>query len=238
MKKVIALLGLGLSGLTAYAGTMGAVSATPWATPYFGGEALYSWNSIHGYSINNNLPSVSKSGWGGRLSAGINHPYTEKVSLNAEIGGGYYGSTQANVGASGIFGHFNITGYDFLVGAAYHFQSFDLFGNIGFMAQTLFASMLRDQAKQFIGGGISGVMRSHDSATEVLPEFRVGGLYNLTNNVALTLAYTYVVGLNVSGDIHTSSATAPPSFFSSYGASNARNPALSNVLFGLRYNFV
>ncbi len=238
MRRIITLLGLGLSGLTAYAGTMGAVADTPWATPYFGGEALYAWNGINGYNINGNPPSVSKNGWGGRLSVGINHPYTEKVSLNAEVGGGYYGNTRSNVAASGIFGNYNITGYDFLFGGSYHFQSFDLFGDIGFMAQTLFASMLRDQAKQFVGGGITGRIRQHASATEVLPEIKVGGLYNVTDNVALTLAYTYVFGSTVSGELNTSSATAPPSFFTAYGASTARNPSLSTILFGLRYNFV
>jgi opacity protein-like surface antigen len=238
-KKIIMLMGMGLSicSLASHAGAMGDVAAASWATPYFGIEALYSWNTIDGYTINNHLPSVTTNGWGGRLSAGIDHPISEKVSLNAEVGGGYYGNTRANVPLSGIWGNFNITGYDFLVGGAYHFQSFDVLGDIGFMTQTIFATMKRDQGLQFPGGMVTGRIKNYASATEILPEIRVGGLYHVANHLSATLTYSYVFGSGVSGVLNTLAADQPPAVLQSSGSTNARNPSLSTVLFGLRYHF-
>lgn len=237
MKKIIMTGLLGLSSFALHAGDMGPVSTNMSTVPYLSGEGLYSWNSLHGYTINGNPPTLSKNGWGGRLSVGVDRPYNEKFSLNAEVGGGFYGTTRMNTPGSGVTSTLRMTGYDVLAGGTYHMQYIDLFGDFGFMVETLLSTMQRDDGKRFPGGVFSGTTAGHAMQTQVLPELKVGAGYNFCPNLSLTLAYTYAFGSNVSGNIISTAVDASPTEINSGGTINLRNPSLSTILLGLRYHF-
>lgn len=238
MKKIVMTSLLGLSSFVLHAGDMGAVSTPMSSVPYLAAEGSYTWNALNGFTINGSPPSVSKNGWGGRLSVGIDRPYTEKFSLNAEIGGGFYGRTTMSNRASGVTSALDITGYDILAGGTYHLQSIDVFGDFGFMAQTLLSTMTRDNGKRFPGGVFAGTARGHASQTQILPELKIGAAYNVYNNLSVTLAYMYAFGANVSGSINSTAQDLSPAVINSGGAVNLRNPSLSTILLGLRYHFV
>jgi hypothetical protein len=223
--------------LALHAGNMGAVSTNTGSVPYIALEGSYSWNSLHGYTINLQHPSLSKNGWGGRLSVGIDRPYTDKFSLNAEVGGGFYGTTKMGTPGSGVNTTINLTGYDVLAGGTYHTRYIDLFGDFGFMVQTMLTSMYRDSSRRFLGDVFVGTSTGRSSQTQVLPELKVGAAYNLRNNLSLTLSYMYAFGSKVSGDIYSVAVDAPPTRILTGGEMNQRNPSLSTILFGVRYHF-
>ena len=238
MRKTVMTGLLGLSSLILHAGNMGPVSTNMNSVPYLAGEGSYSWNTLNGFTINGHSPTLSKDGWGGRLSVGIDRPYNEKFSLNAEIGGGFYGTTSMNNLASGVSSTLRITGYDVLAGGTYHMQYIDLFGNFGFMAQTLLSTMQRNNGQRFPGGVFAGTTKGHSTQTQVLPELKAGAAYNFNQNLSVTLSYMYAFGSDVSGTIISTATDVPPTSINSGGSINLRNPSLSTILLGLRYHFV
>ncbi|MCX7114327.1 MAG: hypothetical protein NTW08_00200 [Gammaproteobacteria bacterium] len=237
MKKLLMTGLLGLSSLTLHAGAMGPVSTAMGSTPYLAGEGTYTWNTVNGFTINGSAPSVSKNGWGGRLSVGLDRPYTEKFSLNAEVGGGFYGSTSLKNPAAGVNASVNITGYDILAGGTYHMQYIDVFGDFGFMAQSLLSTMERDNGLRFPGGVFAGATRGHSTQTQILPELKVGTAYNFCENLSLTFSYMYAFGSTISGNIVSTAVDLPPTTINDSGVINIRNPSLSTLLLGLRYHF-
>ena len=237
MKKIAMTSLLGLSSLVLHAGSMGAVSTNMTSVPYLAAEGSYSWNGLHGFTINRIPPSISKNGWGGRLSVGIDRPYTDKFSFNAEVGGGWYGNTTSNNTSAGVNTKLDITGYDILAGGTYHTQYIDVFGDFGFMAQTLLSTMERDNGSRFPGGVFAGTSKGHASQTQILPELKIGAGYNFGNNLSLTLAYMYAFGAKTSGNMNSSAQDIPPTQISSTNVVNLRNPSLSTILLGLRYHF-
>lgn len=237
MKRIVLTGLLGLSSLVLHAGNMGPISTNMSTVPYLAGEGLYSWNTLNGFVINGYAPTVRKDGWGGRLSVGIDRPYTEKFSLNAEVGGGFYGTTGMHNLNSGVHSTLRITGYDILAGGTYHMQYIDLFGDFGFMAQTLLSTMDRDNGKRFPGGIFAGTVKGHSTQTEILPELKIGAAYNYSQNLSVTLAYAYAFGSNVSANIFSTAVDVPPAEIKSGGYINLRNPSLSTILLGLRYHF-
>lgn len=237
MKKIVMTGLLGLSSLVLHAGNMGPASTNMRTVPYIAGEGSYSWNTLNGFTINSNPPSVTDNGWGGRLSVGIDRPYTPMFSLNAEAGGGYYGSTNMNTPGSGVTSTVHITGYDILAGGTYHLPYFDVFGDFGFMVQTLLSTMTRNNGERFPGGVFAGTTTGHASQTQVLPELKVGAAYNYQTNLSLTLAYMYAFGSDVSGNIISTAVDPAQASINSAGSINLRNPSLSTILFGLRYKF-
>ena len=235
MKKIMVAASLGLSSLIAHAGTMGPVNDMH-VVPYFAGEALYAWNSLQGSVVNSNKAVLTKNGWGGRLSAGIVYPYTQQFGLNAEFGGGYYGNIKSNLAVEGVTANTNIIGYDFLVGATYHASLLDLYVDIGAMAQNMDYGVTVNKGLRIPGGLITGVEQIHLSQTQMLPEIKVGGIYNLVQNLGLTLSYTHVFGYTVNSNSTSTTTLAPPSILAA-GRIEQRNPTLDVILFGLRYNF-
>ncbi|MDP3561993.1 MAG: hypothetical protein Q8R83_07435 [Legionellaceae bacterium] len=47
------------------------------------------------------------------------------------------------------------------------------------------------------GGRYSGMLTQKYNVTQSLPEVKVGGIYNLNNNIALSLAYMRIFGTNL-----------------------------------------
>ena len=238
MKKLIMIGLLGCNSLATHAGAMGPVSTNMNSVPYLAAEGTYTWNSIDGVTINRQPPSLSGNGWGGRLSVGIDRPYTERFSLNAEVGGGYYGSTNIDNPASGVITTLRISGYDVLAGGTYHTKYIDVFGDFGFMGQTILSTMERDNIKRIPGGVFSGASIEHGTQTQILPELKVGASYNVRDNLSLALSYLYVFGSNVGGSIYSTAVDVPPVQIVSGGISNLRNPSISTLLLGLRYHFI
>lgn len=236
MKKVIVAASLGLSSLIAHSGTMGPVNDMH-TVPYFAGEALYAWNGIQGSVLDNNRAVLTKNGWGGRLSGGVVYPFTPQIGLNAEFGGGYYGNIKSNLSPRGVTANTNIIGYDFLIGGTYHASMVDLYVDIGAMAQNMEYGVTINNGQRIPGGLITGVEQINLSQTQMLPEIKVGGIYNVVPNLGLTLSYTHVFGHNVNSSTTTSATVVPPSIKLA-GNIEQRNPTLDVILFGLRYNFV
>ena len=238
MKKIIMTGILGFSSLALHAGAMGPVSTNMNSVPYLAAEGSYTWNGIKGFTINGNPPSLNKNGWGGRLSVGIDRPYTDIFSLNAEVGGGYYGSTRISNLASGVVSTLRISGYDVLAGGTYHAQLIDLFGDFGFMAQTLLSTMERDLSRRIPGSVFTGISVGHATQTQIIPELKVGAAYNVRPNLSLALSYMYVFGSSVGGTVYSTAVDPTNAVINSGGVSNLRNPSLSTLLLGLRYHFV
>ena len=237
MKNILVTGLLGLSSMALHAGAMGPVSTNINSVPYLAVEGSYTWNSINGFTINRQSPSLSSNGWGGRLSVGIDRPYTEKFSLNAEVGGGYYGSTSLSNPDSGVSSTLRISGYDVLAGGTYHAKYIDVFGDFGFMGQTLLSTMQRDNSKRIPGGIFTGTAKGHSTQTQIIPELKVGVAYNFCENLSLALSYMYVFGSDLGGSIYSAAVDPASARIISGGDTNLRNPSLSTLLLGLRYHF-
>ena len=239
MKKSTIVLACTISAIAVlpvtYAGSMGPIS-TQSITPYIEGEASYTWNSAS-LTLNSNPSKNQLNGWGGRFSAGVMLPYTERVRFNMEVGGGYYGSKSVNVSESGLLSSRSIDGYDILVGVMYKINQFDLVGDVGFMSQNYRRKRTIDFSKAIPGGAVEGFSQVSQNFTQTLPEIKVGGIYNINDNIGLTLSYLHVFGVN---DRKTtiSIQAAVDSPFNSTASGYAQNPTLNSVMFGVRYSFV
>ncbi|MDP3562011.1 MAG: hypothetical protein Q8R83_07525 [Legionellaceae bacterium] len=236
MKKISVIafiLGAGYFAI-GQAGTIGADSTSPQVVsgvkPYLSVDSSYTWIKAKGYSINNRTPFLTSKPWGGRLAAGFNYPISETVRLSAEFGGGYYGEKAGIAPAVGYNCRATTDGYDLLVGAIYGLRPFDLFGGVGVMSQNRRVT-LKQNLSLNSGGQFSGVLTQKYNATQSLPEVKVGGIYNLNNNIALSLAYMHVFGTNLQAT-YTISATSQNGFI------DTRNTTLDSILLGIRYYIV
>lgn len=230
----------------AQAGTMGSVSR-PSFIPFIGGEAAYTWNQVQQLSINRFLSDDSTSGWGGRLSLGIIHPYSDRLSFTSEIGGGYYGRVKRSINASprvtptgtnaGVVGRssYNIDGYEALMGAMYQYKKVDLFGKLGFMAQNLRLHKNNTITAVVPGGSLTNTVDEKQSSTQILPEIKVGGIYNMNENLGLTLAYMHVFGSSMKAN---GSMIGTSNSLTISKTQNNQNPTLDSIMFGLMYSFV
>lgn len=227
----VALLSTG----TSFAGTMGPVVSKPAISPYITGEASWTSPDSNDGVINGNALNKSFQGWGGRLGAGIMYPYNDNLAFTTEIGGGYYGSISYVSPTGSINFKDNIDGYDALFGALYKLTNFDLFLQGGFMIQnyrqkgTIDLSILP-------GNLIVGSATNNINQTQVLPEIKVGGIYNINPNWGVTVAYMHAFG----SERYINSDNTGTIFtgFRSYTSMNLNNPSLNSVMFGLRYNIV
>lgn len=240
MKKSVIAMGLSCVcmayALSSNAGQYIAPKAQPSLSNryYVNLEASTTWANSGDYEINGISSPTHNDVWGGRLSVGGTHPLNPKVDLIAEIGGGYYGSTHFDEGA--ITGTNDYDGYDLLVGGMYHLNnstmhSVDLFGDIGFMALNVRSSTTNDLSKS--SSTNTGSSDSNSNSTQVLPEVKVGGLYNITDNLAFTLSYLHVFGSTPNTTRTTTSTGDGGEEVSSY--SNTQAPTLNSILFGVRY---
>lgn len=239
MKKLL-ILATALTAGPALAGTMGSVSQ-PSIVPYITGDASFTSPSIGAYTLNGVTATQKKQGWGGRLGAGIFHPYSERLGFLSEIGGGYYGGitlAQGNGNAASATSKAKIDGYEALVGAIYNLEQlehFKLLGQIGFMLENYTKNVQIDYTSAIPGASTQGQTHINESQTQALPEFKVGGIYSLTANWDLAVTYLHVFGGTRSGS-GTMTPVAGVVTMDTY--TNNSNPTLNAVLFGARYNIV
>ncbi|MDP1603153.1 MAG: hypothetical protein Q8M03_07805 [Legionella sp.] len=236
INTVTALSALCLStGL--YAGTMGPIN-TPVGHPLFTSiEGAYTWDEVDDTNINGFLASKSTNHWGGRIAAGATHysALNNNLSYTAEMGWGYYSRTRITLPLFGANAKNDIYGLDLLVGVNYAFDSFDLFLKAGGMVQNVRRELTTDLSSFVTGGSVTGISQATLTSSAVVPEVKVGGVYNFNDSLGLSLAYMYVFG---NTNVH---ATTSRFFDGTTIVSNSSvvgSPvALSTVMLGLRYSF-
>jgi hypothetical protein len=223
-----------LSLSIAHAGDMGGSPLSVFK-PYFGAEASYNWIAIDKPSINSILGSSSAQNWGGRLYAGFLRHHTEKLGFTGELGGGYYGDQSINLPQLSSTQRNSVVGYDVLVGALYKFKKFDVFGKVGFMVENFRTRTKEQNLKLIEGDFFTGSYDVRSTNTQVLPEIRVGGIYNLRDDLGLTLSYMHAFGStpSISGSMSSSQAAG----INQTAVANLQNPSLDSVLLGLIYYF-
>lgn len=239
MKKITFLCSiLACSYLSvASAGSMSAPEPLSLNHPYVAGEASYTWQQIDTPRINGVSPSMSKQPWGFRLSGGLLRFYTDKLGFSAELGGGYYGGRSGSAPLISTTAKIKIDGYDALLGVLYRLEHLDLFAKFGFMMQNnRFNYTKGDLAQTLPGAGIFGSESQRLLWSGTLPEIRVGGIYNVLDNVGVTLTYMHAFGSTME---RTANVTPiPDTGINRFTSQNAQNPTLDSILLGLRYYMV
>jgi len=216
---------------TVYAGSMSNATSER-HTLFTSLDAAYTWPATPQFSYYNPsakpptvTPNISSiNGWGARFAVGARHYTSSPWSFTGEGGWGWYGYQRYQktpaVGSSAgdvINAGIGFYGLDLLFGATYEYRQFDIFAKIGgLIEQTLLIDSVHDLRLSY---------------SSVVPEVSVGGVYNLTNQIGIDLAYYYVFGgrfnynysITVFGTANTSYTPTPT--------------ALSILSFGLHYKF-
>ncbi|MDP1574957.1 MAG: hypothetical protein Q8L78_08545 [Coxiellaceae bacterium] len=204
-------------------------------------EGGYSWNNygntivaIHPTTPVQHIVTPSNNGGTGRVAIGAIHysTYCPKLSYTAEAGWGYYGSTSYTASAAGINAKNYMYGFDALAGVDYEFTSkIDGFFKLGALFEN--TKMNRNTDLGTYTGGIvtSGTENVSSTTSSILPELKVGGVYNITDAWGLTAAYMFAYGNgNVSSNIRKT-ATTEDKYVTNAPAS------INSLLFGLQYKF-
>ena len=230
------------ASLTTYAGDMGP-KTPPTSMPYFAGEASYNWRQIDGPRLNGFSPARNNQNWGGRISGGILHFNSNNFGVTGEIGGGYYGSTKLAITPLATSAKLSVDGYDALIGILYKLtnteklEKFDVFAKIGFMAQNLRINAQQTNLQLTNGGAlISGSTNNKSITIAMLPEVRVGTIYNARDDLGITLTYMHAFGSNFSSNT-TKAATFGQGIVTNQVA-DIQNPSLDSIMLGLRYYVV
>jgi len=230
--KFFPLLGGLIFISTVHAGDMG--SAPLKARPYINGEASYNGIQANPSRINGNVSHVSSQHWGGRFAAGMLRFYTDTFAVLGELGGGYYGSKSFTNPQTTVVNTLAVDGYDALVGILYRAEYLDLFAKIGFMGENARKTIDVKNLSSAAGGDlVSGSTYTKLNDTQILPEIRVGGIYNLRENLGLTLSYLHVFGSTLS-TVSNGAATLETGFYTATRV-NDQNPTLNSVFLGLHY---
>ena len=154
-----------------------------------------------------------------------------------EIGGGYYGSRSTTIPQLSTTSKSEIDGYDVLVGALYKLEHLDVFGQVGFMIENArINTTVQDLNKVITGDFMQGSSYSRLGQTQVLPELRAGGIYNVREDLGITLTYMHAFGSTPSftGERSANRGSGIYSFTSAH----MQNPSLNSVLLGLHYYVV
>jgi hypothetical protein len=246
-KKLVAIITSSIiASALANAGTMGVVSSKPAISPYVTLDADYTWTDVDNFVINNVVPNRTLGRWGGRLGLGFMSAINESWAATAEIGGGYYGSVKISSPSNGIVSNFSLDGYDVLFGGIYNLKSWSnqaflsqlkIFGSAGLMVQNARQKVTQNLALQTPGGVFSGLVTNKSSHTEALPELKVGMLYDVTESLALSVAYMHVFGSTPGAQLTSLATPTPETSIISGGYINSLSPTFDTILFGIRYNF-
>lgn len=231
MKKVYAVLVTSLMASSSFAN----MAPSPFNHALFvSAEGNYTTNSIDSVKVRSISLSRSTNDWGGRIAAGAIHHADACMSYTAEIGWGYYGKTQFNSSTLGINNTSTIYGMDLLVGADYRYNQFDIYAKAGGMNENVKMERKTNLSQFVTGGSTVGNTDVTATVSAIVPEVKVGGIYNFNDQVGISLAYMYVFGSTVN-------MSYAPSFDGTTTTLNTKTNAppasLSSIMLGLTYQF-
>lgn len=231
-------------GTLSYAGAMGEVQVGYRTIPFVSIEGSVTWPQTSPFVYNGELGTDSRQRWGGRFAVGALIPYREKLRFSAEVGGGYYGNAKETFASTVATEH--LDGYDFIGSVLYRIDptfsplgmhpAIDIFGGVGVMGLNNRLKVTQDISQALQGSGFSGIIKNSFNTSQLLPEIKVGGLYNVNDSLGITLAYLHVFGSLFSAN--SSITYTSPTTATFNGNFETQNPSLNSFMFGLRYSFV
>ena len=217
------------------AGDMGAATNKDTTTPFIIGEGNVSWIAYQTDVINNVYSTQLNNIWGGRFGAGITRKYRGESSFTSEIGYGYYGRVRTSFPNNVNNNYYAIDGLDALVGFLYSIKDIDLFFKAGAMIENKRYKGILNYDRAYSGNVISGTYNYNSNLTQVLPELKTGGMYNINKNIAFSFSYMHVFGSSTNLITNTSASNSPTSIVFN-GNNHNQNPAVDSFLFGVQYN--
>ena len=215
----------------AHAGDMGQTQRMPGLSPFLSGEGGYNWRTINGATIEGLAPRISNEPWGGRVAAGFMFHYFDNLRFSNEIGWGYYGATDTTTDIGGFSSRSNIDGIDLLVGALYRWKKTDLFVKVGALVENNRKTKAAREGTFLVNTeGLSF------NQTQVLPEIKVGGIYNVAERVGLSVSYMHAFGSDVGLTARRVIVSRErPVALAVDMNGNFQNPSVDAVLFGVFY---
>lgn len=241
-------MSLFLASCAVNAGSMGPV-ATPGLEFFVSGEGGYTWNQLGGFVLSTTEGTIfskeNNQGGTARVAVGAIHPVMNNLfSMSGEIGWGYYGKTSYTANTtivpdpddpnSRLSINNYLYGFDILAGATYHFNpQFDLFFKAG--------ALIENQRVTFKAVDTLDTITLRLNQTEALPVIKLGGAYNMWDNLALFAAWTHAFG--DSTKLNARMSDISPANFNDItdllGSANinSRNATLDTVTAGLQYKF-
>jgi hypothetical protein len=240
--KIISSVAFAALSSSLYAGGMGPVSESQGHALFADGEAAYTWNSVGNTIVRNNIISPTNNGWGGRVGAGAIHYFSDKIGFTGELGWGYYGQSKFSNNTYGFNSKSQIYGMDLLVGTNYHYNdNFDLFLKLGGMLENVRVNNVNNVQNlvQASGASVNGISNTTSTYGSVVPEIKVGGIYDFSDQWGVSVAYMYVFGNeNVSLNTNSSITDSSSGLSLNNNLSTTTAPvALSTIMFGLHYKF-
>lgn len=207
-------------------------------------EGGYTWNDVGNTTVSytntttdatfTGSPNKSNSGGTGVLSVGAIHYSSTNpdLSYTGEMGLGYYGKTQFTTPLNIINSTNYMYGLDLLAGVDYSFNpSFDAFFKLGGLLENV--RLVRNTNLNAVG--INVIENETTTVSSVIPELKLGGIYNITEYWGLSLAYMHAFGNSPSMSVSktVTDGVVVASNYSSTGAPISLNTAL----LGLVYKF-
>lgn len=237
MKKIpiITLLAAVSCGSAVHAGAMGNADSVPCLSSFFLLEGGVSGNQLKGYEytltgLDSRLKSQEKNtNYAGRLSAGLQRAVTEEFAVTSEIGYGIYGRTKHTPNRSD-FATLNVehtmNGFDALAGVAYTDLDWSLFFKAGALVETRTTKTTSDLTFLL---PLEARYQETVHHTSVLPEIKIGGIYNFDQNWGVSLSYMHAFGSNTktTGDINTNTHTIT-------FTNDQQNPSINAVMLGIQ----
>ena len=245
MKKTIfSLFLMSLSMEGAYAGGMGeALVSQDYFVPFISGEAAATWNTTKSATVFGSAPSTTQNPWGGRGAFGVVHVTPSHFGFSSEIGWGYYGRTTSSVmgispsGALAISNNSYLNGFDILAGLTYDFAPCRVYLKGGAMLENRYIKGVSQFTNTVGSKTYISTNNIQTTTTNVFPEVKVGGIYNLNDHLGLSLAYMHVFGNENFAAQVSGALTNPQALAGISSVVSAQNPSLNSVMFGLVYNF-
>ena len=180
-------------------------------------------------------PAETTSGGTGVLSFGAIHYSSAHpdLSYTGEMGWGYYGKREFTVRSNIIDSKNYIYGFDLLAGVDYQFTPmFDVFFKLGALLENV--RLVRNTNLNALGASV--ISNETSTVSSVIPELKLGGIYNITDVWGLSLAYMHAFGNTPSMSV-TKTIAAPGDVTSSNYSSTGAPISLNTVLAGLVYKF-
>ncbi len=232
--KVASLLAASLMISNVYAGNMGQTIA-PQNILFTGFEGSYTWADVNNFFVNNRVERPSEQGGGGRISVGMFHHYLNTWSISGEAGWGYYGKSSYANSILQTYASYTLYGFDLLFGVLKTYSQLDLFIKAGVMAETSRVTRSINVAAALPGGFASGNDANSQTASNIVPEVKAGGIYNFTEQLAVSVAFMYLAGWETQGRFEQSFSSTTG--FVRNSRVSAGPPSFGSIMAGLQYSF-